>query len=219
MLGSIPVMGQPDQDFDQVLVSARAGDEAAWALLYDSLAPQVLGYLRARGADDAEEVLGEVFLHLARGIAAFEGDLAGFRSWVFVIATSRLSDERRRRRRKPTEPLDAAMEERVGNAVDVEGEVEQRAAADEVQGLLGCLTPDQRIVVELRVFGGLASHEVAVIVDKPVGAVKALYRRGLGALRRELAPGTADIGDEPTLLPIPGEAVPRRLSPAVTEGS
>lgn len=206
-------------DFDEALAGARSGNEAAWAVLYDSLAPQVLGYLRARGGNDPEEVLGDVFLHVARGIDGFEGDSSGFRSWVFVIATSRLRDERRRMRRKPTEHLDLAIEEGLSGTVDVEAEAEQAAAAAAVQELLAVLTPDQRIVVELRVFAGLASHEVAVIVDKPVGAVKALYRRGLGALRRELEAGGGIPIDEPSLLPLPAWAVSHRWSPAVTEGS
>lgn len=206
-------------DFPEVLAGARRGDEAAWAALYDSLAPQVLGYLRVRGANDAEEVLGDVFLHVARGIGGFTGDVAGFRSWVFVIATSRLRDERRRLRRKPTEELDAAAEERLVGSVDVEDEVEQAAAAAEVQVLLRALTPDQRAVVELRVFGGLASREVATILDKPVGAVKALYHRGLGSLRRELEPAGVSTVDAPFLLSLLGSAVPQRRWPAVTRGS
>jgi RNA polymerase sigma-70 factor (ECF subfamily) len=213
-------MVEPVADFDEVLAGATRGDQVAWAVLYDSLAPQVLGYLRARGAADAEEVLGDVFLHVARGIAAFEGDLAGFRSWVFVIATSRLQDERRRLRRKPTpDPIDATIEDRLCGPVDVEAEVERSAVAAAVQALMACLTPDQRLVVELRVFGGLASHEVAAIVDKPVGAVKALYRRGIGALRRELEPVRDRPGADSSLLPFPSPPVPQRLAPAVTEGS
>lgn len=204
--------------FDDLLVRARTGDEAAWATLYDALAPQVLGYARVRGAIDAEEVLGDVFLHVARGIDGFEGDGSGFRSWVFVIATSRLLDERRRLRRKPTDPLDAAVEARLSGGDDVEAEVEQAAAAAEVQLLLEALTADQRTVIELRVFGGLTSQEVADIVGKPLGAVKALYRRGIGALRRELEPAVGD-STEPSLLPFPVAAVPLRRSAAVTERS
>jgi len=205
-------------DFSEVLAGARRGDESAWAVLYDSLAPQVLGYLRVRGAADAEEVLGDVFLHVARGIDDFSGDVTGFRSWVFVIATSRLSDDRRRRRRKPTEELDLLTEERLADPVDIEDEVVEAAAAAEVQVLLRAHTADPRAVVELRVFGGLASREVAAILDKPVGAVKALYHRGLGTLRRELEPAGVSTVDAPFLLSLLGSAVPQGRSPAVTRG-
>lgn len=186
----LPVDREPTFDFDRVLDRARAGDERAWTQLYDSLAPQLLGYMRVRGAQDAEALVGDVFFHVARGIDGFSGTHSGFRSWVFVIATSRLYDERRRLRRKPTEPLDPVIEDRLTGADDVQADVEVSAAADAARDLLSILTPDQRRVVALRVFGGLTSAEVAEIVEKPLGAVKALYRRGLAALRRELVDDT-----------------------------
>src|SRR3546814_11724012 len=121
-----------DEDFERALARAREGDEAAWAVLYDSLAPQVLGYLRVKGAADPEEVLGDVFLHVARGVDAFEGEASQFRSWVFVIDTSRLYDERRRMRRKPTDPLEASVEDNLCSTYYDEEEVEPPAAAPQV---------------------------------------------------------------------------------------
>src|SRR5438094_142172 len=63
--------------FTSLLESARQGNEAAWQELYNGLAPVVLGYLRANGAPDAEDVLSEVFLQVARDIATFEGEEGG----------------------------------------------------------------------------------------------------------------------------------------------
>ncbi|MGK2928448.1 MAG: RNA polymerase sigma factor [Acidimicrobiales bacterium] len=206
---------EPMPDFDRVLDRALAGDEGAWAHLYDSLAPQLLGYLRIRGAQDAEALVGDTFLHVARGIAGFEGTQSGFRSWVFVIASSRLLDERRRLRRKPTEPLETVVAERLSCRDDVQAEVEQMAAADAASDLLTLLTPDQRAVVALRVFGGLTSAEVAEIVDKPLSAVKALYRRGLATLRRQLVGDADEMERTWELL----SAVSFSALPSVTEGS
>ncbi len=203
-----------------MLSDARRGDEAAWACLYDSVAPQVLGYLRSRGAVDAEEVLGDTFLHVARGIDEFEGGERGFRSWVFVIATSRLYDDRRRRRRRPAEPLPESDEQHLVDPVDVAAEVEIALVSEEVQHLLGALTEDQRAVVELRVFGELTSQEVADTIGKPLTAVKALYLRGLGALRRQVAldaaqaqtDGDAVVSAFPPISPVAHAAVTRGSS-------
>lgn len=211
---------EPRRDFDEILDRARAGDEGAWGQLYDSLSSQLLGYLRARGAQDAEALVGDVFLSVARGIHSFEGTASGFRSWVFVIATSRLYDERRRLRRKPTEPLDAFLEERLRCDDDVQAEVEQAAASAAAVELLSVLTEDQRRVVALRVFAGLTSAEVADVVGKPLTAVKALYRRGLARLRRELVEDELAPADEPReLLPSAASAVSFALAPSVTERS
>lgn len=53
--------------------------------------------------------------------------------------------------------------------------------------VLGTLTADQRAVLLLRVLGELTVKEVASTLSKRPGAVKALQRRGLAAVRRELA--------------------------------
>lgn len=90
--------------FLQVLQADRLGEEWAWRALYDDLAPSVLGYLRARGAPEPEDLTGEVFLHLVRTLDSFDGDERGFRAWTFAIAHNRLVDDARRRTRRPTQP-------------------------------------------------------------------------------------------------------------------
>jgi RNA polymerase sigma factor (sigma-70 family) len=55
-----------------------------------------------------------------------------------------------------------------------------------VYELCAGLSDDQREVLILRVVGDLTVEQVAAIIDKSVGAVKALQRRALQALRRKL---------------------------------
>src|SRR5204862_3031394 len=69
------------EQFEQVLAAARAGGDWAWRELYFSVAPSVLGYLRGRGAPDPEDLLGEVFLHVVRGLGSFQGGENAFRGW------------------------------------------------------------------------------------------------------------------------------------------
>jgi RNA polymerase sigma-70 factor (ECF subfamily) len=55
-----------------------------------------------------------------------------------------------------------------------------------VHELCAGLSDDQRDVLILRIVGDLTVEQTAAIVDKSVGAVKALQRRALDALRRKL---------------------------------
>jgi RNA polymerase sigma-70 factor (ECF subfamily) len=64
-----------------------------------------------------------------------------------------------------------------------------RIGVEEVQRVLGTLSEDQRAVLLLRVIGDLSIEDVARALDKRPGAVKALQRRGLAALKRELDRG------------------------------
>jgi RNA polymerase sigma factor (sigma-70 family) len=174
------------EQFDTVLDAARAGADWAWARLYDALAPSILGYLRARGAVDPEAVCGDVFCQLVRDLHRFEGDETGFRSWVFVIAHHRLLDDLRRRRRRPESLASPEAFGTIEDSFDVAHDVVTRSRELEIRRLLDDLTPAQRDVLLLRIFGGLTVIEVARAVGRRPGAVKALQRRGLEMLRRRL---------------------------------
>jgi RNA polymerase sigma factor (sigma-70 family) len=175
----------PPERFTSLLEAAREGSEAAWQDLYSGLAPVVLGYLRANSAPDPEDVLSEVFLQVARDISKFEGEERGFRSWVFTIAHHRLIDARRHTARRPVD-FSAEPPEPGGRADDAAEEALARIGVEEVHRVLSALSDDQRAVLLLRVIGDLSIEDVAKAVGKHPGAVKALQRRGLAAVKREL---------------------------------
>lgn len=173
------------QPFDGLLAAARTGAAWAWEELYRELSPGVLGYLRARGALEPEDVLGEVFLQVVRDLPRFAGDERELRSWVFTIAHHRLLDDARSRRRRPVEPAGSEV------GADVSGPSADEQALDavatqRVRQVLSRLASDQQAVLALRILGDLTVEEVARILGKRVGAVKALQRRGLAAARKEL---------------------------------
>lgn len=174
------------QDFDTVLTAARAGAEWAWARIYADLAPTVAGYLRAHGAAEPDDLIGEAFLHVVRGLERFSGDERDFRSWVFTIVHRRLIDERRRQVRRPADPFapeDVAV--LAGAGGDVAGEAEDRMGVRRVREAIAALPADQRSVMLLRILGDMTVEEVAKAVGKRPGAVKALQRRGLKRIERE----------------------------------
>lgn len=171
--------------FRDVLEAARAGAPWGWTTLYREMAPAITGYLRAHGAREPEDLTSEVFVAIVRRLRDFEGDEAGFRSWVFVIAHRRLLDERRRNFRHPVDlvpeyvidtPVEGADEEAMGNL-----------SVEQIQELFSQLTEDQRDVLLLRIVAGLTVEEVSEVVGKRPGAVKALQRRGLAALARMIS--------------------------------
>lgn len=174
-------------DFGAVLVAARGGEEWAWGLLYDAVQPSIRGYLRAQGASEPEDLVGEVFVQMVRDFAGFEGGEREFRAWAFVIAHHRLLDDRRRRGRRPVTPASAGVIERHGPVGDAEIEALEALDAQRVRALIEGLARDQRNVLLLRIVGDLTVEEVARVVGKRPGAVKALQRRGFAALRQQLS--------------------------------
>lgn len=172
-----------DAEFESTLTAAQSGAEWAWTQLYHSVARQVLGYLRAQGAREAEDLLGEVFVHIARGIGRFEGTEDGFRSWVFTVAHHRVIDERRKRRRHPVDPTETVADQ-LAPAPSSAGQALESLATERVRHLIDRLVPAQRDVMMLRVVAGMTVVEVAEVLGRSVGGVKALQRRAVAALRR-----------------------------------
>lgn len=170
-------------DIDLLVDAARAGGGWAFERLWIALSPQVAGYQRARGVPEPDDVTSEVFLAAFRSIDRFTRDGRAFRTWLFTIA-----------HHKGVDAFRSAPRELATNDVD-DGrtwpsaeDVALDALADEdVAALLARLSDDQRAVLLLRVVGELTLAEVAIALDKPVGAVKSLQHRGLARLRQILA--------------------------------
>ncbi len=174
-----------DALLDDLLPAARAGE--AWALqgVYEELAPKVLGYLRARGAAEPEDLTSEVFLTVLPKLAQLTGGAAGLRTFTFSVAHARLVDDLRKRgRREPPLPYDPAGDPRTspsGEDVAVTNLQQERVLA-----LLDTLLPDQRDVLVLRILGDLSIEQVAEAMGRSEGAVKQLQRRALLTLRAQL---------------------------------
>lgn len=179
--GEVPVDGQ----FAGVLAAAQAGYGWAFEQLFKMFAPRVSGYLRARGAVEPDEVTNDVFLSVFRSLARFEGDEDAFRPWLFTIVRNRLVDEHRRQGRRVVTVSDAVDVIEISGG-DVEVEALDNLAGEWTMSVLGRLVPDQREVLVLRIVGDLTIDQIAQVLGKSPGAVKALQRRGLAAVRRVL---------------------------------
>ena len=169
------------EPFDLVLAAAKADAPWAYERLFRSLSPSICGYLRIQGAADPEDLTSEVFLGAFRGIRSFAGDEDRFRSWVFTIAHRRLTDERRARSCRPAITGAVLPDWPAG---DVEEEALRRLSAERVRTLCAGLAPDQADVLLLRLISGLTVEAIAEVLGKSPGAVKALQRRGICALRK-----------------------------------
>lgn len=173
-------------NFEPILSAACAGAEWAWTRLYDEFSPLVLGYLRARGAAEPEDLAGEVFVQVVRDVGSFSGDERAFRAWLLSITHHRMIDAGRYRVRRPVQPVPhdvLAVHSPVGN---VEAEAVDSLATDRVREVLAELSPDQQDVLLLRILGDLTIEEVARTLGKRPGAIKQLQRRGLARVKREL---------------------------------
>ncbi|GAB3660614.1 sigma-70 family RNA polymerase sigma factor [Zhihengliuella somnathii] len=167
---------------DDVLEEAQRGAPEALTAIYQSLAAQVHGYLAAKGVEDAEGAAQEVFLTVFARLDEVSGGIAGLRTFTFSVAHARMVDATRARARGPqlTE-YDAAADPRV--AASPQDEVMSQLASSELMPALDTLGEEQRECIILRIVVGMTLEETAEIMNKSVGSIKQLQRRGLKSLK------------------------------------
>ena len=98
-------------------------------------------------------------------------------------------DHYRRNARRPTVPIDDAMQ--LAGAANLEAEVEQRLAMEQVTKMMQLLNPAQQEVISLRFSGGLSAEEAGAVMERTPGAIRELQRTALKALRALMGPEAA----------------------------
>ena len=160
----------------------HARGTAVFSQVYRTYASQVLGYLTARGVEDPEAAMQEVFLSVLPRLGTVQGGTAGLRTFIFSIAHARLVDDHRRQSRTPAKlPFEPELDRREDSSA--EKEALERISPQEVLGLLDGLPADQREVLSLRLVAGLTVEQAAEAMVKSPGAIKQLQRRALLKLR------------------------------------
>ena len=96
--------GRPS--FDALLYAAKRGDGPSVAVLFRDLHPRISRYLRAEEPNAADDIEGDVWEAIARGLGDFTGSERDFSAWAFTIARRRIIDQRRRTARRRTDVTD-----------------------------------------------------------------------------------------------------------------
>lgn len=163
------------------------GDAAAFAELYDAVAPRVHGVVLrvVRDPAMAEEVTQEVLLELWRTAPRYDATRGRVATWATTVAHRRAVDRVRSEQasRDRAERLTAHAEE---VAAGPSGVVLGQLEAEQVRRALQQLTPTQRDAITLAYYGGHTYREVAVLLDVPEGTVKTRIRDGIIRLRDHL---------------------------------
>lgn len=190
----------PEPSDEALAARAVAGDESAFEALvvrYQARAYR-LAY-RLVGADgDAQDAVQEAFLQVFRKLGTFRGE-ARFSTWLYRIVTNAALMQRRRRARRPTEPLDgclprfddggvhAATPMEIAAASDIEARMDQRRLAEKARAGLDRLPEAYRAAFVLRDLEELETAEVAAILGLEPAAVRQRVHRARLMLRGYLA--------------------------------
>ncbi len=171
---------------------AQEGDLTAFnrlVLLYQDMAYHVA--YRIMGEENAaEDATQEAFLLAYTNLNKFRG--GSFRAWLMRIVTNACYDELRKRKRRPTTPLEPVVDDEdtfdsPSWMVDPGESPEESALRQEIsraiQRCLRNLPEEFRAVVALIDVQGMDYSEVAGIIQKPLGTVKSRLARAREKLR------------------------------------
>ena len=178
---------------ENLLKRAQAGDREALEALLVAVQPQLYRFSMkmCRHTEDAEDVLQDSMLSVARALKDFRGG-SSLSTWAFTIARRFCIKKRRQRRYAPKqeeslEHLKPAEKEGLSSSVpNPEEQVEATEVWQQVQVAISALDPAYREILVLRDIEGLTAKEVASVVGLSVSAVKSRLHRARGQLRASL---------------------------------
>jgi RNA polymerase sigma-70 factor (ECF subfamily) len=171
-----------DADERQLVEAARSLSEEAWAEIYTRHAQQVYSYIYFRVGDQhtAEDLSADVFVKAIAGIKGYTYRGTPLLAWLYRIAHNVTADYRKSVARRMQHQATDAPED-VEEREDALGMLDDRS---DMLAAIRALTEEQQQVIILRFYQGLSNADVARVMGKPEGAVKALQSRGLRSLRR-----------------------------------
>jgi RNA polymerase sigma-70 factor (ECF subfamily) len=171
---------------DAAMTRYASGDDAAFAIVYDELAPRIFGYLvrQIRDRARAEDVLQQTFLQIHRARGAFVPG-AEVLPWAFAIARRLMIDGFRRGRREVLEETET-RDERPALDPAADDLVQAQELATRIRRELARLPETQRAAFELVKQEGLSLAEAAQVLGTTVAAVKLRAHRAYEALRAVL---------------------------------
>ena len=173
------------QDEESLVQRAKQHDQEAFTQLYEKYFDKIYRYVALKVGDrmEAEDITQQVFLKAIKSISSFKWKGFPFSSWLFRIAHNQVIDHLRKRTRRETVALEDTLltsDDDPQLALERKLDIEQLALATKE------LTRAQQEVISLRFAGELPIAQVAKVMGRSEGAVKALQHSAVVALRRVL---------------------------------
>jgi RNA polymerase sigma-70 factor (ECF subfamily) len=179
---------EPRSPVDVAMERYARGDDAAFAEIYDALAPRLYGYLLRQTKDvaRAEDLVQQTLLQMHRARGRFIPG-AEVTPWAFAIARRLFIDGLRRGRREVLRASDDdGTDEPVAADAAADDLVQAQQLAKRIQLELSRLPEAQRVAFELIKQEGLSLAQAAEVLGTTVAAVKLRAHRAYEALREVL---------------------------------
>ncbi len=174
----------PVKELVETAVRAKDYDPEAFSRLFDLFFERMRRYMyyHTGSLDTADELASELFASALESIGSFQDRGGTIGHWLYGIARNLLYEHFRSEGKVVREPLDHAPA--VGDWSDPESHALDNLDYEDVYRAVDQLPDEQRNVVILRFIEGYRVGEIASIMGKTPGAVRALQHRAMVSLRK-----------------------------------
>jgi len=175
------------QDEESLVRRAQEGNQEALTQIYEANFDKIYRYVALKIGDrtEAEDITQQVFINAIKSISRFKWKGTTFSAWLYRIAHNQIVDYLRRKTKRPTVPLEKA--ETQSSNEDPAAVAELNISMERVAQATRKLSKAQREVISLRFASERSITEVAQIMGKSEGAIKALQHAAIASLRKILA--------------------------------
>jgi RNA polymerase sigma-70 factor (ECF subfamily) len=180
-----------DMDEQKLVGRLQAKDESAFAEVVRIYKDRIVNFIYQMTGDyqRAVDLSQETFVRVYFKAEKYK-PIAPFSSWVYAIASNLAKTEIKRRRRMALISLDE-----IPPTVEISTPSRETSDSGLVKNLrqaLDALNPRYRIPVVLKDIEGYSQEEIAQIINRPVGTVKARISRGRTILKRQLVKASGE---------------------------
>ena len=174
---SVPEDAPADRD---LVEQCQRGQMEAYEILVGRYRQRVYGlaFSMLRNEQDATDLSQETFVKAWRAIGGFKKN-SSFYTWLYRITTNLCIDFVRKRDRRPTVPLEDTVEPDVSASVEIApsnqslptDELRRKELRAQIDAAMEELSPEHRVVLQLREIEGLDYAEIAKVVGCQLGTV------------------------------------------------
>ena len=178
-------------DEQELVCRIQEGDEVAFTEIVKIYKDRIVNFLCQITGDyqKAVELSQETFIRIYFKAHKYK-PIAPFSSWVYTIASNLAKTEMKKMRRFSVVSLDD-MQRKLPAGAHV-NDPSDSGLISNLRKALDSLHPRYRIPVILKDIEGFSQEEIAEILKKPLGTVKARISRGRNYLKRELEEASSD---------------------------
>lgn len=148
---------------EQIDITNASFDERVFNDFYQTYFPKIYNYvyIQIRETAWADELTGQIFEKILRGLPLYEASKGGINTWIYSVAKNQIIDFHNSKQRQMNRPIEADEQEQKALEPTPEEHMVLREKQETVRHLLNQLPEREREIVVLKFYGGWDSREIA----------------------------------------------------------